>query len=113
MYPATDSQTSATPPEPRFDADGFLLDGTAWTPELAQRIALREGVPPLQERHLEIVRYIRAHYSELGAFATPRRICGVLDLDKREMQDFFTSCINAWKIAGLPNPGAEARSYMH
>lgn len=99
-------------PELHFDADGFLIDSASWTPQAAQLIAISVGVADLEEQHLTIVRYIRAHYTELGTYATPRRICSVLDVDRDQMKRFFRTCMNAWKIAGLPNPGEEARSYM-
>jgi len=25
----------------------------------------------------------------------------------------FTTCLGAWRVAGLPNPGEEAKSYLN
>jgi len=95
-----------------FDEDGFLIDPECWNRETAQQIAEQNGVKNLEMRHFQIVHFIRDYYFELGSFATPHRICSELDIEKNAMKQFFGSCINAWKIAGLPNPGEEAKAYM-
>ena len=97
----------------RFDEDGFLLQSENWNHEIAQQIALQNGVLELGSRYMKVVQFIRDYYFELGGFVTPRRICLEMDVDKIEMKNFFGSCINAWKIAGLPNPGEEAKTYMN
>lgn len=97
----------------KFDEDGFLLQPENWNYETAQQIAQQNGVLELDNTHLKVVQFIRDYYFELGGFVTPRRICLEMDVDKIEMKNFFGSCINAWKIAGLPNPGEEAKTYMN
>ncbi|MBD3610756.1 MAG: TusE/DsrC/DsvC family sulfur relay protein [Gammaproteobacteria bacterium] len=95
-----------------LDDDGFLVHPKNWTQQTAQQIADHVGVQELSSRHLQIVQFIRDYYFELGGYVTPRRVCSELDVDKAAMKQFFGSCINVWKIAGLPNPGEEARAYM-
>ena len=97
----------------KFDEDGFLLQAENWDHEIAQQIAQQNGVPELEAKHLNVVQFIRDYYFELGGFVTPRRICSEMKVDKVEMKRFFGSCTNAWKIAGLPNPGEEAKTYMN
>lgn len=96
-----------------FDEDGFLSQPESWNHEVAQYIADYNGVRMLAVEHLKIVQYVRDYYFELGGFATPRLICSQLELDKVEMKNFFGGCVNVWKIAGLPNSGEEARTYMN
>jgi tRNA 2-thiouridine synthesizing protein E len=40
------------------------------------------------------------------------RICRIMHLGKHGVQRLFGSCREAWRIAGLPNPGEEAKTYM-
>ena len=61
-------------------------------------------------KQLQIAHYLRDYFFELGAFASPHQICSELDIDREDMKAFFGSCANAWKIAGLPNPGEESAS---
>ncbi len=97
----------------KFDEDGFLFQSENWDYDTAQQIAQQNGVQELGSRHMKVVQFIRDYYFELGGFVTPRRICSEMDVDKTEMKNFFGSCLNAWKIAGLPNPGEEAKTYMN
>jgi len=41
-----------------------------------------------------------------------RRVCRSQNLDRDSVKDLFGNCLNVWKIAGLPNPGEEAKAYM-
>mgnify|MGYP000014480175 CR=1 FL=1 len=95
-----------------FDEDGFLIDPECWNRQTAQQIADLNGIQNLALHHFQIVHFIRDYYFELGSFAAPHRICSELDIEKDDMKQFFGSCLNVWKIAGLPNPGEEAKAYM-
>jgi hypothetical protein len=41
-----------------------------------------------------------------------RLICRAAGLDRHKAHKLFGSCRNLWRVAGLPNPGEEAKSYM-
>lgn len=49
--------------DPRFDAEGYLIDPTDWTDDVALAVARREGVD-LGDRHWEVIRFMRASYEE-------------------------------------------------
>ena len=36
-----------------------------------------------------------------------------MGLDPRQAHHLFSSCRSLWRIAGLPNPGEEAKAYMN
>lgn len=95
-----------------YDEDGYLLHPENWGHDTAQSIAAQNGLDKLTAIHMHMIQYIRDYYFELGGFATPHRICSELKVDKSAMKKFFGSCANVWKIAGLPNPGEEAKAYM-
>jgi len=94
-----------------FDKDGFLTSPESWNEELARRIAAENGVSELGEEHWEIIRFLRKHYLE-GGLPAVSHVCHVHRFDHHCIPDLFKSMKVAWRIAGLPNPGAEANAYM-
>lgn len=94
-----------------FDEYGFIIDENVWTPELAQQIANREGID-LTERHWLVLNHLRNKYQTLGGMPGIRSVCRSSGVPKHEVQRLFDSCVNVWKIAGLVDPGEEARNYM-
>jgi tRNA 2-thiouridine synthesizing protein E len=96
-----------------FDGDGFLAEPENWTPSLAERIARQEGISDLTAKHWEVIRHVRERYFAIGALPVMRLVCRAVGLDPSKAHKLFSSCRSLWVIAGLPNPGAEARSYMN
>ena len=95
-----------------FDADGFLLDFELWSEDLGREIAAQHGVAPLTEKHLRVIRYIRDRFQELDAQPSMRRVCRATDIPKAQVYALFGGCLAIWRIAGLPNPGEEAKAYL-
>jgi tRNA 2-thiouridine synthesizing protein E len=95
-----------------FDEDRFLLDHQQWNEALAERIARHEGVGPLDERHWRLVRYVRERFLALGGLPNMRRVCRATGMSREEIHRLFGGCLPIWRIAGLPNPGEEAKTYM-
>ena len=95
-----------------FDADGFLLDHELWSEDLGREIAEQHGVAPLTEKHLRVIRYIRDRFQELDAQPSMRRVCRATDIPKAQVYALFGGCLAIWRIAGLPNPGEEAKAYL-
>lgn len=97
---------------PQFDADGFLIDPEKWNRGLAQQLAAADGVGMLSEAHWALIQQLRDHYFEHGALVPASHACRVEALDPACIPDLFHSMRHAWRIAGLPNPGEEAKNYM-
>jgi TusE/DsrC/DsvC family sulfur relay protein len=95
-----------------FDGDGFLMDPTQWNEQVAQAIAAVDGVGPLTPDHWGIIHYMREHHFTYGSLPPTAQACHSHGLDKHAVARLFGGCRCAWRIAGLPNPGAEALSYM-
>lgn len=95
-----------------FDEDGFLLDSDCWSEQMALQIAEKEGIATLQAAHWRVIHFVRAHFLRLGAMPPMRRICRSSELSPAEAAQLFGGCLQVWRIAGLPNPGEEARAYM-
>lgn len=95
-----------------FDEDGFLVDPTLWSEAMGDGIAAHEGLAPLREAHWQVVRHVRSRYLTLGGLPGMRRICRATGLSKEEIHGMFGGCLTLWRIAGLANPGEEAKAYL-
>ncbi|AGA32155.1 TusE/DsrC/DsvC family sulfur relay protein [Thioalkalivibrio nitratireducens DSM 14787] len=95
-----------------FDEDGFVVDHEHWNEALAERIARREGVGALDERHWKLLHHVRERYLALGGMPGMRRVCKATGMSREEIYDLFGGCLPVWRIAGLPNPGEEAKTYL-
>lgn len=97
---------------PLFDENGYLLSQELWSERLAVQIAEEEGVGALAETHWRVLHHIRGKFFRLGSHPSMRRVCRETALSKEEIHSLFGGCLVIWRIAGLPNPGEEARTYL-
>ena len=95
-----------------FDEYGFVTDPSQWNREVAESIADDLGIGELREEHWKVLEFYREHYQKHGAMVPMEHICHALKLDKHCVRRLFKGPEEAWKIAGLPDPGTEARTYM-
>ena len=95
-----------------FDEDGYLLDQDLWSEQLGADIAAEEDVGPLTEKHWRVLHHIRDKYFRIGALPNMRRVCRETALSKAQIYTLFGGCLVIWRIAGLPNPGEEAKAYL-
>jgi TusE/DsrC/DsvC family sulfur relay protein len=95
-----------------YDQDGFLADPSTWDEQLARSIAAEEGISELGAEQWAIIRFLREHYVA-GGLPAVSHVCHVNKFDDDLcMTELFPSVRSAWRIAGLPNPGEEAKAYM-
>ena len=99
-------------PTQLFDQDGFLLDPQLWDTELATRIAAEEGLEPLTAAHWQVIQHIRERFFRVGGLPVMRLVCQQTGIPKEEIQQLYGSCLSVWRVAGLPNPGEEAKAYL-
>lgn len=97
---------------PLFDEDGFFPHGAAWDEDLARQIALADGLGELDECQMSIVRQLRASYVHLDAVPSLAHVCHLCGLEGDCLSARFRDAREAWRIAGLPNPGEEAKTYL-
>lgn len=88
-----------------FDSDGFMTDPHAWTPEIAEAIAEREGLE-LTDRHWVVINFARNEFEANGEAPTLRRITKTTDVDTKEIYALFPGgpAKMAAKVAGLGKP---------
>ena len=94
------------------DEQGYLIDPLNWNRSFTERRAREAGIE-LKDSHWQLVEIIREKYLNLGALPPLRSICKAVGFDKHELKQQFGSCLNLWRMAGLPDPGEEARAYMN
>lgn len=89
----------------QFDADGYMLDANAWTPEIARAIAARENVT-LSDRHWVVINYARGEFKTKGEAPSLRGITKNTDVNTKEIYALFPGGPGklAAKIAGLKKP---------
>jgi tRNA 2-thiouridine synthesizing protein E len=89
----------------KFDAEGFMVDANAWTPEVAEAIAAQEGIA-LTERHWVVLNFARKDWQATGESPTLRRITKQTDVTTKEIYQLFPDGPGklAAKIAGLKKP---------
>lgn len=96
-----------------FDDAGFLADPRAWTPALAEQLARLDGMGSLGAQHWQVIDLVRERWYRLGALPVMRLVCRAVQVDPQAAHRLFRSCRSLWRIAGLPDPGEEARAYMN
>jgi TusE/DsrC/DsvC family sulfur relay protein len=108
----TGIQGSITADARLFDEDGFLFDHTLWTEELAQEVAALDEIGPLTEEHWRVIHHIRDKFLKFGALPNIRLVCRATGFSREQIYALFGGCLAIWRIAGLPNPGEEAKAYL-
>lgn len=103
---------SSAGPAYAFDLDGFLTNPEVWTPELAVWIARQDGVGELTPKHWEVINHVRKQFHQHGSLPVMRLVCRAAGLDRHKAHKLFSGCKALWRVAGLPNPGEEAKAYM-
>lgn len=95
-----------------FDADGFFNDPGLWSESLADRIAQADGLGQLSDLQLGLLRALRREFEKYGTVTALSHVCHLTGQSADCMQRLFPNPREAWRIAGLPNPGEEAKAYM-
>ncbi len=98
--------------EVKFDEDGLLMDPAQWNETVAQEIARHDGIDRLTDEHWEVIHELREHYARFGVAPAMSHVCHKHGKDRQWVHDLFHTCLGAWRVAGLPNPGEEAKAYL-
>ena len=105
---------SSTVTLPAFELDdaGLLKNPQQWNETVAREIARQFDIAELTDQHWEVIRALREHHEKFGVAPAMSNVCRQHGRDRHWVHDLFHSCLNAWRVAGLPNPGEEAKSYL-
>ncbi|MBF0314681.1 MAG: TusE/DsrC/DsvC family sulfur relay protein [Oligoflexia bacterium] len=89
-----------------FDHDGFMLDPSLWSDEVALVIAKEDGIEEMSEEHWKVVRFIRHYWLEHDMAPAVRLVCQELGVGVRQLYKLFTlgPARGACRVAGLSKP---------
>lgn len=103
---------STSPGTAVFDLDGFLLDPSMWSEGLAGHIAQNDGLGELNELQIGLLLALRREFTRHGTVTALSHVCHLTGQSADCMYHLFPNAREAWRVAGLPNPGEEAKAYM-
>jgi len=85
--------------------EGFLIDSSQWTPEVAEGLAAEVGLS-LRDRHWTVIGFCREDAAREGQPPGLRRISKMSGVATKELYELFPKGPGklAAKIAGLPKP---------
>lgn len=100
-----------TADEELFDARGFLREPDRWTEDIGERLAVEHGVA-LSDEHRRVIASLRQNYLATSNLPVEQTLCAALNMKPGCLARLFGGPLTAWMVAGLPDPGLEARTYM-
>lgn len=85
--------------------EGYLTDPSQWNESIAAAIAAEEGIAPLTEAHMKVIRYLREAQAK-GQNLTIRSVGKSGVVTTKELYDLFPGgpLKKSSKIAGIPKP---------
>lgn len=101
-----------SPSLPAVDDDGLLCNPAEWNVSVAWEIARQVGIKELSAEHWAVIYSLREYYAKFGVAPAMNTVCRRHAKDGQWVHELFATCLNAWRVAGLPNPGEEAKSYL-
>lgn len=86
--------------------EGFLIDQTSWTPEVAEALAREAGLETLTQKHWQVITFCREDAAKIGQAPGLLRIAKHSGVDMKELYKLFPKGPGrlAARIAGLPKP---------
>lgn len=90
----------------KLDAEGFMIDKSQWTKEIAVEIAKLEGLESLTEAHWKIIDFCRKTGEQSGKAPTLRTITDGTGLSTKDLFGLFPKgpAKKVAKISGLGKP---------
>ena len=88
------------------NADGFLVEISHWTREIAEELARKNEIGPLTDDHWKIIDYVREYYLETVEGPPIVRISRITGFTSRHICELFPCGVakGAYRLAGLPRP---------
>ena len=100
------------PNSPCFDSDGFTTDPDHWSDESTRKAAVEDGLGELSQEQWQFVHTIHHLYDKTGAWPGVHRLCHHLHSNRYHLDALFGNAFEAYRLAGVPNPGEEVKTYL-
>jgi len=86
--------------------EGFMLNASQWSPEVAEGIAAEVGLAGLSDRHWKVISFCREDAVQQGTPPGLRRISKLSGVGTKELYQLFPKGPGklAARISGLPKP---------
>ena len=97
----------------QLDDSGLLVNPDDWNENVALILAHQAGIPQLTADHWKVIHALRAHFDKFGSAPTIYNICRSYGHKPDWVHNLFNTCLNAWLVAGLPDPGEEVKTYLN
>lgn len=98
--------------ELELDENGLLVHSEDWTEGVAIHMAERLGIGSLSPAHWKVIYALREHYARFGVAPAMHNICHSQGEKSNWIHNLFNTCLDAWRVSGLPDPGEEAKTYL-
>ncbi len=89
-----------------FDEDGYMIDYTQWTENIARELAREEGIDELNDRHFVVINFMRKEFEEKGTGPSIRKLTKQSGVPTKELYQLFPGgpAKKAARIAGIKKP---------
>ena len=86
--------------------EGFFVDPTQWTREIAVEMATADGISPITDQHWQVIDFIRKEYFDKGTGPTVRALGKTSGVSVKDLYRLFPKgpAKMAARIAGIPKP---------
>lgn len=100
-------------PNQSLDQDSYLQDYKVWNKAWATNMAQSLGYDELNNNQWKLIFALREHYTSHKTVPNKHYVCKITGLDHFCLERYFANDgKQAWKIAGLPEPGEEIKAYL-
>lgn len=89
-----------------LDEEGFMIDHTQWTEDIAREIAKEEGIEELTDEHFLVINFMRKEYEEKGTGPSLRKLKNESGVNTKQLYKLFPKgpAKKAARISGIPKP---------
>ncbi|MGZ4701904.1 MAG: TusE/DsrC/DsvC family sulfur relay protein [Ilumatobacteraceae bacterium] len=86
--------------------EGFFVDPTQWTRDIAVEMAAADGIATLTSQHWQVIDFMRKEYFEKGTGPTVRVLGKTSGVSVKDLYQLFPKgpAKMAARIAGIPKP---------
>jgi tRNA 2-thiouridine synthesizing protein E len=86
--------------------EGFFVDPTQWTRDIAIEMAAADGIDSMTDQHWQVIDFMRKEYFEKGTGPTVRALGKTSGVSVKELYQLFPKgpAKMAARIAGIPKP---------
>ena len=92
--------------EVQVDDEGFFVDSSVWTEDMAAELASHVGVEELTEDHWTVIKFCRTDFEAKGESPTLRRVSTEAGVPTKQLFQLFPKkpAKKMSYVAGVPKP---------